>query len=118
MNTSTTISVVAAGIVVAIGPRLFKAANDLLLGTSPKPYILQLDPGIDHVTQREELPSRLLVLITGRMEDAPLKGLPQSRRESCRCLHRLGLLRKSIAGRRLSWGRLEGGRVDRVDWYT
>ena len=64
-----------AGIVVGIGPRLFNVAKDLLLGTSPKPCLLQLDPGLDHITHREELPSRLLVLITGRMEDAPLKGL-------------------------------------------
>ena len=65
----------SADLVVGIGPKLHKVAAHLILGVKPKPVLLRFDPGLTKTANVDDLPTRLIILIVGRMEDSYLKGL-------------------------------------------
>jgi glycosyltransferase involved in cell wall biosynthesis len=65
----------SADLVVGIGPKLHKVAAHLILGAKPKPVLLRFDPGLTKIANVDDLPTRLIILIVGRMENSYLKGL-------------------------------------------
>jgi glycosyltransferase involved in cell wall biosynthesis len=63
-----------ADLLVAVGPRLYRMAKDHLIGSNP-PHAFELVPGLEQTSGRRTVPERQVVFVSGRMEDAQLKGL-------------------------------------------
>lgn len=64
-----------AALVVAVGPDLEDAAKTLVYGSSPRPRVVRLDPGLDIIERPGDLPPEIICLLSGRAEDDKLKGL-------------------------------------------
>jgi glycosyltransferase involved in cell wall biosynthesis len=63
-----------AAMVVAVGPRLFREAGNLLAARPQAPPLHRLDPGLPP-TEERAVPPGLQILVLGRSEDDQLKGL-------------------------------------------
>jgi glycosyltransferase involved in cell wall biosynthesis/tetratricopeptide (TPR) repeat protein len=75
-----------ATLVAAVGPRLRRETANLLASRNARPPLVRLDPGIEP-GERREPPEGLHVLLLGRAEDLPVKGLDIAARAMARLPH-------------------------------